>query len=59
MEIAASKSVSKQQVIDVIAETQVERQIEADKNNPSTEQLLKAIEPKVLQVIEHKTETPW
>ncbi len=65
VEIAASKSVSKQQVIDVIAKTQVERQIQAEqngeipKNNHSTEQLLKAIEPKVLQVIEHKTETPW
>lgn len=65
VEIAASKNVSKQQVIDVIAKTQVERQIQAEqngeipKNNHSTEQLLKAIEPKVLQVIEHKTETPW
>lgn len=65
VEIAASKSVSKQQVIDVVAKTQVERQIQAEqngaipKNNHSTEQLLKAIEPKVLQVIEHKTETPW
>lgn len=65
VEIAASKNVSKQQVIDVIAKTQVESQIQAEqngevpKNNLSTEQLLKAIEPKVLQVIEHKTETPW
>ncbi|WP_313799566.1 hypothetical protein [Cytobacillus sp.] len=65
VEIAASINVSKQQVVDVIAKTQVERQIQAEqngeipKNNLSTEQLLKAIEPKVLQVIEHKTETPW
>jgi predicted DNA-binding protein YlxM (UPF0122 family) len=65
VEIAASNNVSKQQVIDVIAKTQVERQIQAEqngeipKNNQSTEQLLKAVEPKVLQVIEHKTETPW
>jgi len=65
VEIAASKNVSKRQVIDVIAKTQVERQFQAEqngeipKNNHSTEQLLKAIEPKVLQVIEHKTETPW
>ncbi|WP_420828183.1 hypothetical protein [Cytobacillus citreus] len=65
VEIAASKNVSKRQVIDVIAKTQVERQIQAEqngeipKNNHSTEQLLKAIEPKVVQVIEHKTETPW
>lgn len=65
VEIAASKNISKRQVIDVIAKTQVERQIQAEqngeipKNNHSTEQLLKAIEPKVLQVIEHKTETPW
>ncbi|MEH6944147.1 hypothetical protein [Bacillus sp. JJ722] len=65
VEIAASKNVSKQQVIDVIAKTQVEGQIQAEqngeipKNNRSKEQLLKAIEPKVLQVIEHKTETPW
>ncbi|GED15427.1 hypothetical protein [Aneurinibacillus migulanus] len=65
VEIAASKNVSKQQVIDVIAETQVEVQIQAEqngeipKNNRSKEQMLKNIEPKVLQVIEHKTETPW
>ncbi|WP_180968183.1 hypothetical protein [Cytobacillus massiliigabonensis] len=61
VEIAASKNVSKQQVIDVIAKTQAESQIQAEqdgeipKNNQPTEQLLKAIEPKVLQVIEHKT----
>lgn len=65
VEIAASNNVSKQQVIDVIAKTQVERQIQAEQNgeipkkNQSTEQLIKVIEPKVLQVIEHKTETPW
>lgn len=65
VEIAASKNVSKQQVIDVIAKTQAERQIQDEKNddvpksNRSIEQMLKAVEPKVLQVIEHKTETPW
>ncbi|KPN94256.1 hypothetical protein AO843_23640 [Lysinibacillus sp. ZYM-1] len=65
VEIAASKNVSKQQVIDVIAKTQAERQIQGEnnddvpKNNRSSEQMLKAVEPKVLQVIEHKTETPW
>ncbi|NEW06846.1 hypothetical protein GK047_12585 [Paenibacillus sp. SYP-B3998] len=64
VEIAASKNVSKQQVIDVIAKTQVDAQIQGENNgdvpksNLSNEQLLKAIEPKVLQVIEHKTETP-
>lgn len=65
VEIAASKNVSKQQVIDVIAKTQVEGQIQGENNddvpksNRSREQMLKAVEPKVLQVIEHKTETPW
>ncbi|WP_369595258.1 hypothetical protein [Lysinibacillus pakistanensis] len=61
VEIAASKNVSKQQVIDVIAKTQAEGQIQGENNDdvPSSEQMIKAVEPKVLQVIEHKTETPW
>ena len=61
VEIAASKNVSKQQVIDVIAQTQAEGQIQGENNDdvPSSEQMIKAVEPKVLQVIEHKTETPW
>ncbi|OME68957.1 hypothetical protein BSK65_16545 [Paenibacillus odorifer] len=64
VEIAASKNVSKQQVIDVIAKTQVDGQIQGEingevpKSNRSNEQQLKAIEPKVLQIIEHKNETP-
>jgi predicted DNA-binding protein YlxM (UPF0122 family) len=65
VEIAGSKNVSKQQVIDVIAKTQVDVQIQGEnngdvlKNNRSMEQRLKDIESKVLQIIEHKTETPW
>ncbi|WKT79268.1 hypothetical protein [Lysinibacillus fusiformis] len=61
VEIAASKNVSKKQVIDVIAQTQAEGQIQGENNDdvPSSEQMIKAVEPKVLQVIEHKTETPW
>ncbi|MDM5231924.1 hypothetical protein [Lysinibacillus pakistanensis] len=61
VEIAASKNVSKQQVIDVIAKTQAEGQIQGENNDDvsSSEQMIKAVEPKVLQVIEHKTETPW
>lgn len=65
VEIAASKHVSKQQVIDVIANTQAEGQIQAEQNgeipksHPSKEQMKKALEPKILPVIEHKTETPW
>lgn len=65
VEVAASKNVTKQQVIDVIANTQVDAQIQAEqngetpKNNRSKEQMVKDIEPKVLQVIDHKTETPW
>lgn len=60
VEIAASKNVSKQQVIDVIAKTQVDAQIQGgNTGDHSMEQMLKDIEPKVLQVIEHKTETPW
>lgn len=63
VEVAASKNISKQQVIDVIAKTQVDLQNqggqsgEAPKDNPSNEAQLKAIEPKVLQVIEHKNDT--
>jgi predicted DNA-binding protein YlxM (UPF0122 family) len=61
VEIAASKNVSKQQVIDVIARTQVERQLQAEQNGVTIsdrlmEQMMKDIEPKVLGVIEHKTE---
>lgn len=65
VEIAADKNVSKQQVIDVISNTQIDAQIEGEQNgetpksNRSKEEMLKDIEPKVLQVIEHKTETPW
>jgi len=64
VEIAAAKNVSKQQVIDVISKTQVDVQLEAERNgeipnnNLSYEQLLKEIEPKVLQVIEHKSDRP-
>ena len=63
VEIAASKGVSKQQVMDVIAKTQIDLQRQGETNNGvtsirSNEQLLKAVEPKVLQIIEHKTEIP-
>lgn len=63
VEVAASKNVSKQQVVDIIAKTQVDLQIQGEnsgdvpKSNFSNEQLLKAVEPKVLQIIEHKAET--
>lgn len=62
VEVAASKNVSRQQVIDVIAKTQVDIQMQGEKNgevpksNVSNAQMLKAIEPKVLQVIEYKSE---
>ncbi|PEA24391.1 hypothetical protein CN923_12665 [Bacillus cereus] len=65
VEIAADKNISKQQVIDVISNTQIDVQIEGEQNgetpksNRSKEEMLKDIEPNVLQVIEHKTETPW
>jgi hypothetical protein len=65
VEIAASKNVSKQQVVEVIATKQIEVQIQAEqngetpRNNRSKEQMLKDIEPKVLQIIERKIETPW
>ncbi|MGO4497748.1 hypothetical protein AB4114_17865 [Paenibacillus sp. 2RAB27] len=64
VEIAAAKQISKQQVIDVIAQTQAVLQMQGENNgntpksNSSIEQMSKAIEPKVSQVIEHKTETP-
>ncbi|GED68599.1 hypothetical protein BRE01_23010 [Brevibacillus reuszeri] len=62
VEVAASKNVSRQQVIDVIAKSQVDIQMQGEKNgevpksNASNAQMLKAIEPKVLQVIEYKSE---
>ena len=57
VEIAASKNVSKQQVIDAIAQTQA--QIQVGNNDDQMEQMKKNIEPKVVHIIEHKTETPW
>ncbi|WP_342541982.1 hypothetical protein MHH33_13095 [Paenisporosarcina sp. FSL H8-0542] len=60
-EIASSKNVSTQQVIEVIAKAQTIVQIQGEdngevpKNSASMEQRLKDIEPKVLQVIEHKS----
>ncbi len=63
-DIAASKNISKKQVYEVIANTQVEKQMQYEQNgvipnnNRSKEQMLKEIEPKLLPVIEHKNETP-
>ncbi|MET3195875.1 putative DNA-binding protein YlxM (UPF0122 family) [Bacillus sp. OAE603] len=57
VEIATAKNVSKQQVIDTIANTQA--QIQVGNNEDQMEQMKKNIEPKVVHVIEHKTETPW
>lgn len=61
VEVAASKNVSKQQVIDVIAYTQVLSQLngEVPKDEAVLKAMLKQIEPKVTHIIEHKTETPW
>lgn len=65
VEIASSKNVSTQQVFEVIAKAQIILQIQGEengeipKNSHTMEQRLKEIEPKVLQMIEHKTETPW
>ncbi|GEC89694.1 hypothetical protein [Brevibacillus brevis] len=64
VEVAASKNISKQQVIDVIAKTQAEGQLQDGKNKVTIsddllKQMMKAVEPKVVQVIEHKTETKW
>lgn len=64
VEIAASKNISKQQVIDVIAKTQAEGQLSDGKNEGTIsddllKQMMKAVEPKVVQIIEHKTETQW
>lgn len=62
VEVAAAKNVSKQQVMDVIAKTQVDLQMQGEKNgdvpksNVSKEQMVKEIEPKVVQVIEYKSE---
>ncbi|NRS48737.1 hypothetical protein [Brevibacillus sp. HB2.2] len=64
VEVAASKNISKQQVIDVIARTQAERQLQDGKNKVTIsddllKQMMKDVEPKVVHVIEHKTETEW
>ncbi|MBD8500930.1 hypothetical protein [Paenibacillus arenosi] len=65
VEIAAAKKVSKQQVVDVIATTQAKKQIQGDEKEGSSVDkdtlrlMKKAVEPKVVHIIEHKTETPW
>ncbi|ASJ57608.1 hypothetical protein BP422_19345 [Brevibacillus formosus] len=64
VEIAASKNISKQQVIDVIARTQAEGQLQDGKNKVTIsddllKQMMKEVEPKVVHIIEHKTETKW
>ncbi|UHA73354.1 hypothetical protein [Paenibacillus sp. 481] len=64
VEIAAAKKITKQQVIDVIAKTQVERQLKAEQKGVQISEdlmvkMVKGIEPKVVHVIEHKTETAW
>ncbi|MGF9910796.1 hypothetical protein [Brevibacillus porteri] len=64
VEVAASKNISKQQVIDVIARTQAEGQLQDGKNKVTIsddllKQMMKEVEPKVIQTIEHKTETEW
>ncbi|NRR21339.1 hypothetical protein [Brevibacillus sp. MS2.2] len=64
VEVAASKNISKQQVIDVIARTQAEGQLQDGKNKVTIsddllKQMMKEVEPKVVQIIEHKTETKW
>ncbi len=57
VEVAASKNVSRQQLIDVIAKTQVDRELEgAVISEKQLSQMLKGIEPKVIYVIEHKSE---
>ncbi|PFL58804.1 hypothetical protein COJ27_26170 [Bacillus cereus] len=59
LESGADKNVSKQQVVDVISNTQIDVQIEGTlKSNRSKEERLKDIVPLVLQIIKHKTETP-
>ncbi|MBW5469476.1 hypothetical protein GPJ61_16580 [Brevibacillus formosus] len=64
VEIAASKNVSRQQVIDVIGKTMVEGQLQDGKNKVTIsdellKQMIKDSEQKIIPIIEHKTETEW
>lgn len=62
VEIAASRNVSKQLLMDAIATAQVDAQIQAENKGEvlkSGSSMEKDIAKKVEQVIEHKTETPW
>ncbi|CAH1222408.1 hypothetical protein PAECIP111891_05337 [Paenibacillus allorhizoplanae] len=62
VEIAASRNVSKKQLLDAIGKTQVDAQIQAENKGEvpkSSSPIEKDITRKVEQVIEHKTETPW
>ncbi|NQF14965.1 hypothetical protein HPY31_13695 [Brevibacillus sp. HB1.3] len=64
VEIAGSKNVSRQQVIDVIGRTMAEGQLQDGKNKVTIsdellKQMIKSSEPKIIPIIEHKTETEW
>ncbi|TKI59140.1 hypothetical protein E8L90_29155 [Brevibacillus antibioticus] len=64
VEIAASKNVSRQQVIDVIGRTMAEGQLQDGKNKVTIsdellKQMIKDGEQKIIPIIEHKTETEW
>ncbi|MDQ0874264.1 putative DNA-binding protein YlxM (UPF0122 family) [Paenibacillus sp. V4I3] len=62
VEIAASRNVSKQQLLDAIGKTQVDAQIQAENKGEvpkSGSTMEKDIAKKVEQVIEHKTDTQW
>jgi hypothetical protein len=62
VEIAASRNVTKQQLLDAIGETQVDAQIQAEKKGQvpkSGSSMEKDVARKVERVIEHKTDTPW
>ncbi|MCE0450233.1 MULTISPECIES: hypothetical protein [Brevibacillus] len=64
VEIAASKNVSRQQVIDVIGRTMAEGQLQDGKNKVTIsdellKQMIKSSEQKIIPIIEHKTETEW
>ncbi|MNY23273.1 hypothetical protein D3C86_1569300 [compost metagenome] len=63
VEIAASRHVSKQQLLDVIGKTQVDAQIQAERKGEvptsNTSSMEKDVARKVEQVIEHKSDTSW
>lgn len=55
VEIAASKNIATQDVIEVIAKEQLKRQFEGEEEKKATEEMIEDLKVKVLHVLEYKS----